>query len=105
MPTWQRLMLPTVINEVENGVMYPVINEFITKYLKLVYDPLLYEAWIKVICKALGLLVHGYYDMNETNMIHLIMLEEISKIPHNCTIMYAGIEVDYRAQKLIPNCV
>ena len=42
---------PTALKEVANGVVHPVTKETITKYKKLIEDPLLRETWSKAMCK------------------------------------------------------
>ena len=36
---------PTALEEVANGVVHPVTKETVTKYKKLIEDPLLRETW------------------------------------------------------------
>ena len=45
-----------------NGVVHPITNETITKYQKLVEDPLLKDTWMKAMCIELGRLAQGYKD-------------------------------------------
>ena len=45
---------PPDIEEVANGVVHPVTNETITKYQKIIADPLLRETWSKTMAKELG---------------------------------------------------
>ena len=44
---------PTALEEVANGAVHPVTKETITKYKKLIEDPLLRETWSKTMCKEL----------------------------------------------------
>ena len=48
------------LEEVANGVVHPVTKETITKYRKLMNDPLLRDEWMKGMCKELGRLAQGY---------------------------------------------
>ena len=50
---------PSGLEEVANGVVHPVTKETITKYKKLINDPLLWDDWMKGICKTLGRLTQG----------------------------------------------
>ena len=52
----------TALEEVANGVVHPVTEETITKYKKLIEDPLLRETWSKAMCKELGRLCQGFGD-------------------------------------------
>ena len=47
------------IEEVENGVVHSITNTTITKYHKLVDEPLLREVWMKEMCVKLGRLSQG----------------------------------------------
>ena len=42
-----------------NGVVHPVTKETITKYKKLISDPVLRETWLEAVCKELGRLAQG----------------------------------------------
>ena len=44
---------PLALEEVVNDVVHRVTNEAVTKYKKLIEDPLLQETWSKAMCKAL----------------------------------------------------
>ena len=44
------------IEQIANGVVHPTTKETITKYKKLITDPLLRDDWMLVMCKELGLL-------------------------------------------------
>ena len=52
--------VPVNIEEVANGVVHPVTKETITKYKKLISDPLLRDTWSKAMCKELGRLAQGF---------------------------------------------
>ena len=103
--TWEPLLPPTDIEEVANGVVHPVTKETITKYHKLIEEPLLREVWMKAMCIELGRLAQGYKDTEGTNTIKFLNHDEIATIPGDRTITYARIVVDYRPQKADPNRV
>ena len=42
------------MREMVNGVVHPVAKETITKYNKLIADPLLRDDWMKDMCKEFG---------------------------------------------------
>ena len=52
--------MPTSLEECANGVVHPVTKETITKYHKLIEEPLLREVWMKAMCIELGRLAQGY---------------------------------------------
>ena len=100
-----QLSIPVDIEEFCNGVVHPVTNETITKYEKLIAEPLLKEIWTKAMCKELGRLAQGYGDTEGTDTIRFLTHEEIYNIPPDRTVTYARIVVDYQAQKSDPNRV
>ena len=51
---------PSGLKEVANGVVHPVTKEMITRYKKLINDPLLRDDLMKGVCKELGRLAQGY---------------------------------------------
>ena len=93
------------IHEVANGVVHPTTKEIITKYQKLIDEPLLCDVWMRAMYKELGRLAQGYKDTKGTNTIKFISLNKICRIPRDRTVTYACIVVDYREQKLDPNRV
>ena len=88
-----------------NGVVHPVTKETITKYKKLISDPVLRETWLEAMCKELGRLAQGYGDVKGTNTVRFMSLDEIKNIPKDRVVTYARIVVDYRPQKKDPNRV
>ena len=90
---------------VANGVVHPVTKETITKYKKLIADPLLRETWLEAMCRELGRLAQGYGDVEGTNTIRFMDLDEIKNIPKDRVVTYARIVVDYREQKKDPDRV
>ena len=63
------------IEELANGVVHPITNKTITKYHKLVDEPLLREVWMKAMCVELGRLAQGYKDTNSTETVKLMTWE------------------------------
>ena len=78
-----------------NGVVHPVTKETITKYKKLIDDPLLRDTWQEAMCKELGRLAQGYGDVEGTNTVRFMSLDEIKNIPKDRVVTYARIVVDY----------
>ena len=102
---WRLETESTALKEVANGVVHPVTKETITKYKKLINDPLLRDDWMKGMCKELGRLAQEYREkgaddyVKGTNTVLFINLEEIKTIPKDQVVAYARIVVDYRPQK------
>jgi hypothetical protein len=98
------------MEEVTNGVVQPVTKETITKYKRLISDPLLRD-WMKGMCKELGRLSQGYKEestseyVKSTNTVLLMDLDKIKTIPRDHVVTYARIVVDYRPQKKDPKRV
>ena len=92
---------PSRLEEVANGVVHPVTNETITKYKKLVNNPLLRYDWMKGMCKELGRLAQGCGKevaddyVKGTNTVLFMDLDEIKMIPKDQVVIYARIVVDY----------
>lgn len=80
--------------------MHPVTGKSITKYKKLVTDPLLNHTWEHAFGKEFGNLAQGDDATNTpgTNSIHVLTKDQITTIPHDRT-------VDYHQQKVDPNHV
>ena len=93
------------IEEVANGVVHPVTNKTITRYNKLVDEPLLHKVWMKLMCVELGQLAQGYKDTKGTELVKFMTWNVINQIPADRTVTYARIVVDYRDQKKDPNRV
>ena len=51
---------PLAIEQITNGVVHPVTKETITKYKKLIADPILRDEWMLGMCRELGRLAQGY---------------------------------------------
>ena len=83
------------IKEQCNGVVHPITNKTITKYKKLINEPLLCDDWMKEMRIELGQLAQGYGSTEGTDTIHFTSLDEIPNIPANQTVTYARIVVDY----------
>ena len=85
--------------EVANRVVHPVTKETITKYKKLIDDPLMRVVWSKSMCKELGRPCQGFEDTEGINTMRFIDIKLISNIPQDRVVTYARIVVDYRAHK------
>ena len=83
------------INKVANDVVHPTTKETITKYQKLIDEPLLRDVWMRAMWKELGRLAQGYKDTKGTDTIKFMSLDKISRIPRERTVTYARIVVDY----------
>ena len=90
---------PLNMEQVANGVVHSVTQETITKYKKLIDDPLLSETWMEAMAEELGRLAQGYKDTKGTSTEEFMDLEEITQIPKGKIVTYARIAVDYRPQK------
>ncbi|MCP4142532.1 MAG: hypothetical protein GY755_20020, partial [Chloroflexi bacterium] len=88
-------------------VTHPVTGETITKYKKLISDPILSDTWKRAFGKEFGGLAQGDNLTKTTGTNSLIILkpQEIKNIPKDRTITYGRIVVDYRPQKKDPNRV
>ena len=91
------LKINDAIDHVCNGVVHPVTKETITKYSKLVTDPLLRDIWTVAMLKELHQLADG------TKTIKFLERTDIALIPKDRTVTYARIVVDHRPQKEDPN--
>ena len=85
------------IEEVANGVVHPITNKKITKYHKLIDQPLLREVWMKSMCVELGRLAQGYKDAKVTETVKFMTWKEINQILADRIVTYARIVVDYRS--------
>ena len=78
---------PVNIEQIANGVEHPVTKETITKYNKLIADPLLRDDWMLGMCKELGRLAqrYGKEDSDDyvkgTNTCFFVNFDEIRNIP------------------------
>ena len=61
--------------EVANGVVHPVTKETITKYNKLIDDPLMQVVWSKATCKELGRICKGFEYTEGTNTMRFLDLK------------------------------
>jgi hypothetical protein len=94
------------ITEMCNGVVHPITKETITKYAKLIADPILRKVWTAAMAKELYRLADGRDGITKgTNTIKFLSHEEITNIPRDRTVTYARIVVDHRPQKEDPNRV
>ena len=88
-------------------VIHPHTGESITKYKKLVNDPVLAHTWSRAFGKEFGNLAQGDNLTNtaRTDSIFVLTHQQIQRIPHDRTVTYPRIVVDYRPQKQDPNRV
>jgi hypothetical protein len=88
-------------------VIHPVTGESITKYKKLIEDPITARTWARAFGKEFGNLAQGDNTTNTpgTNSIYVMTHEQILRIPNDRTVTYTRIVVDYRPQKADPNRV
>ena len=86
-------------------MVHPVTGETISSYKKLKNDPATAETWMTVFGKEFDGLAQGDNKTGQkgTNSIFVITHVEISLIPSDRVVTYAGIVVDHRPQKEDPN--
>ena len=100
-----RSLDPLAIEQIANGVVHPATKKTITKYKKLIADPILRDEWMLGMCRELGRLAQGYGEKGQddyiegTNTCFFMNIDEIRNIPRNQVCTYARIVVDYRPQK------
>jgi hypothetical protein len=106
-PTAHRNNFDVDIEHFASPVIHPVTGATITRYQKLVKDPILREVWTKAFGKEFGNLAQGDKHTNTqgTNSIFILSHKEIRHIPADRVVTYANIVVDYRPQKSDPNRV
>ncbi len=89
-----------------NGVVHPITKETITKYAKLIADPILRDMWAAAMAKELYRLASGRVGVTKgTNTTHFLSHDEIKKIPNDCTVTYTQIVVHHGPHKEDPNRV
>jgi hypothetical protein len=94
------------IKEYCYGVVHPVTKENITRYRKLIKDPLLKDLWIKAMSKELHRLAQGCPGVTKgTNTMCYLSHANICKIPQDRTVTYARTVIDHCPQKEDPNHV
>jgi hypothetical protein len=106
-PTAHRNNFDLNIEHFASPVIHPVTGVTITRYQKLVKDPILRDVWTKAFGKEFGNLAQGdkHTKTKGTNSIFIIPPEAIPNIPTDRVVTYANIVVDYRPQKEDPNRV
>ena len=62
-------------------MVHPIKNKTITKYHKLIDEPLLREVLMKEMCVELGRLAQGYKDTKVTEKVKFMTWNEINQIP------------------------
>jgi hypothetical protein len=94
------------VKEVCNGVVHPVTKETITKYTKLLHDPVLSPIWVPTMSKELQRLAQGKEGTTVgTNTIFFLSHENIRHIPKDRTVTYVSIVINHWPQKDDPNRV
>jgi hypothetical protein len=95
------------IEHFASPVIHPVTGATITRYQKLVKDPLLRDTWIKAFGKEFGNLAQGnkHTDTQGTNSIFILSHDKIKHIPSDRVVTEANVVTNYRPQKSDPNCV
>jgi hypothetical protein len=79
-------------------------KETITKYTKLMNNPVLSPLWVPAMSKELHRLVQGKEGTTvATNTIFFLSHDKIRRIPKDCTITYARIIIEHWPQKDDPN--
>jgi hypothetical protein len=88
-------------------VIHPITGESITKYKKLIDDPITRDIWARAFGKEFGNLAQGNNITNTpgTDSIFVMTHEQIRRIPHDRTVTYTRIVVNFRPQKADPNPV
>ena len=69
------------IEEVSNGAVHPITNKKITKYNRLIDEPLFHEVWMKSMCVELSRLAQGYKDTKGTEIVKFMTWKEINQMP------------------------
>ena len=99
---------PIKMVEVANEVVHLITKETITKYKKLISDPLLQDDWMKGMCKESGRLSQGYEEegtedyVKGTHTVLFMNLDDIKTIPSDQVVTHARIVVDHPPQKKRP---
>jgi hypothetical protein len=96
------------IEHFASPVIHPVTGATITRYQKLVKDPLLRDIWTTAFGKEFGNLAQGdkHTDTQGTNSIFILShAGAINNIPSDRVVTYANIVINYRPQKSDPNRV
>lgn len=88
------------LKEVCNGVVHPITEETITKYMKLMNDSNLKYQWVPVILKNSNTLPRGNSVSPRKVLTPSFFSHDKSRcIPKDCTVTYACIIVDHWPQK------
>jgi hypothetical protein len=95
------------IEHFASPVIHPITGATITKYQKLVKDPILRGIWTEAFGKEFGNLAQGdkHTETKGTDSIFVLSPDAIKNIPADRIVTYANIVVDYRPQKADPNRV
>jgi hypothetical protein len=101
-----RILHSIGIKEVCNRVVHPVTKETITKYTKLMHNPVLSPLWVSMMSKELHRLALGKVGTTVgTNAIFFLSPDKIRRIPKDRTVTYERIVIDHWPQKDNPNHV
>ena len=96
---------PVDLEEMVNGVVYPVTKETMTKYAKTIKVPELRGVWFAAMCKELGRIAQGWGNTKGTDTIRFMNCNKISTIPSDRMVMYARIVYDCCPQNKDPSRV
>jgi hypothetical protein len=96
-PTAHRNNFDLDIEHFASPVIHPITGATITKYQKLVKDPILREIWTKAFGKEFGNLAQGdkHTETKGTDSIFVLSPAAIKNIPADRIVTYANIVVDY----------
>jgi hypothetical protein len=88
-------------------VTHPVMGKSITKYNKLIADPITRQVWSRAFGKEFGNLAQGDNITNTPGVDSIFVMthKQILHTPHDHTVTYTRIVVNYRPQKEDPNRV
>jgi hypothetical protein len=96
----------TDIKEVCNGVVHPMTKKTITKYTKLMNDPVFSPLWAPAMSKEFHRVAQGKEGTTvATNTILFLSHDKIRRIPKDRTLTYVCIVIDHWPQKDDPSRV
>ena len=68
---------PIDVVEFSRELAHPITSETITKYQKLMNEPLLHDVWSKLMCSELGRLAQGFGETEGTDTTHFVSHNKI----------------------------
>ena len=74
------MMHAETVEEVANGMVHPITKETMTKYQKLINDPILHEVWEMAMCVEVVYLSQGFEYTKGTETMRFIDLDKIKQI-------------------------